>query len=144
MKIKFFSIVFFFFALFGCTKQTNSNSPTQITEKEISVVEKVRIGTFFTYYNQYDTIIIQVQISEVILNPPKKIIERGVYISLNRELNLPKLDSIKIVSEGLAGNYNFTYGKVKSNTIYYFTSYCLSSEGKKYFGNNLTFTSNVF
>ena len=141
MKIQFCSIIFIFFTLFGCTKETNSTSPTS----PVQITEKVDIITSIANYNQYDTIVISGVISSVTLKTTNsKIIERGIYISLNSDLNLTKLDSINIVSEGLTGTYNFTFGKVQSNTIYYITSYCLSSDGKKFVGNTLKFTSNDF
>ena len=116
MKIQFCSIIFIFFTLFGCTKETNSTSPTS----PVQITEKVDIITSIANYNQYDTIVISGVISSVTLKTTNsKIIERGIYISLNSDLNLTKLDSINIVSEGLTGTYNFTFGKVQSNTIYH-------------------------
>jgi hypothetical protein len=147
MKIYFYSIILIVFTLFSCTKQTIGTSPTSPVSpvSPIQITEKVDILTSIANYNQYDTIVISGAISSVTLKTTNsKIIERGIYVSLNSDLNSNKLDSIKNISEGLTGTYNFTFGKVQSNTIYYITSYCLSSNGTKFLGNTLKFTSNDF
>lgn len=139
VKYQFCFILYLVLILTSCQKQSNSN------ETPAPIVEKADILTSITKYNQFDSVSVLTKVSSVVLkSPTSSLVELVTYISLNSDLNLPKLDSSKIKSIGINGPYTINFGKLQSNTVYYITSYCVSSDGVRFIGNTVKLTTNDY
>jgi hypothetical protein len=139
VKFQFCFILYLVLILTSCQKESNNN------ETPAPIVEKADILTSITKYNQFDSVSVSTKVSSVVLkSPTSSLVELVTYISLNSDLNLPKLDSSKIKSIGISGPYTINFGKLKSNTVYYITSYCISSDGARFIGNTVKLTTNDY